>query len=77
MNDKAAEEISTKLNVIIALLLRQLIGDRDFSAKKRKQGTGDIVRYLASLGLDAKNIADVTGSPLASVRTLLTPTRRK
>jgi hypothetical protein len=77
VNDKAAEEISTKLNVIIALLLRQLIGDRDFSAKKRKQGTGDIVRYLASLGLDAKNIADVTGSPLASVRTLLTPTRRK
>jgi hypothetical protein len=71
-------DMSRKLNVLIALSLRQLLGDRDFSAKgKRKHGTGDVVRYLADMGLDAKDIAEIVGSPVTSVRTLLTPTRRK
>jgi hypothetical protein len=69
--------ISKKLNVLIALSLRQLTGDKDFSMKGNRKGAGDLVRYLASMGLDAKDIAEIVGSPLTSVRTLLTPTRRK
>ena len=69
--------ISKKMNVLIALLLRQLTDDKDFSMKKSRKGAGDLVRYLASMGLDAKDIAEIVGSPLTSVRTLLTPTRRK
>jgi hypothetical protein len=70
-------EISKKLNVLIALSLRQLIGDKEFPSSKRRKGIGDLVHYLADMGLDAKDIAEIVGSPLTSVRTLLTPTRRK
>jgi len=70
-------EISKKLNVLIALSLRELTDDKDFSMKGNRKGAGDLVRYLASMGLDAKDIAPIVGSPLTSVRTLLTPTRRK
>jgi hypothetical protein len=71
-------EMGRKLNVLIALSLRHLLGDKDFSTKgKRKHGTGDVVRYLADMGLDAKDIAEIVGSPVTSVRTQLTPTRRK
>lgn len=77
MTDESCADISKKLNVLIALLLRQLNGDKDFSKGRRKQGTGDMVQYLASMGLDAKDIADMLGSPVTSVRTLLTPARRK
>jgi hypothetical protein len=78
MIGEAELEISKKLNVLIALSLRQLQGDREFGAKgKRKQGVGELVHYLADMGLNAKDIADIVGSPLTSVRTLLTPTRRK
>lgn len=75
---ETSSEISKKLNVLIALSLRQLLGDRDFAAtRKRKQGVGELVHYLANMGLNAKDIAYIIGSPLTSVRTLLTPTRRK
>jgi hypothetical protein len=78
MTEKENQEISKKLNVLIALSLRQLLGNKDFSQKaKRKQGAGELTRYLANMGLDAKDIAEILGSPLQSVRTLLTPTRRK
>lgn len=78
MSEKEDLEISKKLNVLIALSLRQLLDDKEFGTKaRRKHGTGDIVRYLASMGLDAKDIAGILGSPVQSVRTLLTPTRRK
>jgi hypothetical protein len=70
-------EISKKLNVLIALSLRELTDDKDFSMKGNRKGAGDLVRYLASMGLDAKDIAQIVGSPLTSVRTPLTPTRRK
>ncbi len=70
-------EISKKLNVLIALSLRQLMGDKDFSKGRRRQGAGELVHYLKDAGLDAKDIAAVIGSPLTSVRTLLTPARRK
>jgi hypothetical protein len=36
-----------------------------------------LVRDLADMGLDAKDIAEIRGWPLKSVRTLLMPTRRK
>ena len=77
MTEKAAAELSKKLNVLIALSLRQLLGDKEFSSEKRRQGVGDLARYLNSMGLDAKDIAEITGAPLQSIRTLLTPKRRK
>jgi len=81
MEDRYAKtglDISNKLNVLIALSLRQLLGDKDFSTKgRRKRGVGGLVRYLADMGLDAKDISEILGSPLTSVRTQLTPTRRK
>lgn len=77
-SDAVFAEISKKLNVLIALSLRQLSGEMDFSARgKGKRGVGDLVHYLADMGIDAKDIADIVGSPVTSVRTLLTPTRRK
>jgi len=72
-----SDDISRKLNVVIALSLRQLLGDKDFTKDKRKQGVGEIVHFLADMGLGANDIAAIVGSPVTSVRTLLTPTRRK
>jgi hypothetical protein len=78
MTDKQPDDLSMKMNVLIALSLRQLLGDKDFSSGgKRKKGVGNLVQYLNGMGLDAKDIADILGSPVTSVRTLLTPTRRK
>ena len=78
MSDKKSEDMSKKINVLIALSLRQLLGDKDFSGgSKRKKGVGDLVQYLYGMGLEAKDIAAILGSPVTSVRTLLTPTRRK
>ncbi len=77
MTEKAVAELSKKLNVLIALSLRQLLGDKEFSGDKRKQGVGDLARYLNSMGLDSKDIAEITGAPLQSIRTLLTPKRIK
>jgi hypothetical protein len=78
MTDELGAEISKKLNVLIALSLKQVSGDKEIVADgKRKQGAGEQVRYLSSMGLDAKDIADIVGSPITSVRTLLTPKRRK
>ena len=71
-------DFSKKLNVLIALSIRQLLGNKEFSgSEKRKQGVGELARYLNSMGLDAKDIAEITGAPLQSIRTLLTPKRRK
>lgn len=76
--EKEYAEISKKLNVLISLSLRQLLGDKEFSAsERRKQGTGELARYLNNMGLDAKDISEITGAPLQSIRTLLTPKRRK
>ncbi len=58
MTEKEYTAISHKLNALIAIALRQLLGDKEFSSKaRRKSGTGDLVRYLSDLGLDAKDIA--------------------
>jgi hypothetical protein len=75
-NDLAAD-VSAKLNVLIALTLKQLTGQKGFVKAKRNQGAGEIVHFLAEMGLDAKDIAAIVGSPVTSVRTMLTPTRRK
>jgi hypothetical protein len=78
MTEKMPEELSKKLNVLIALSLRQLLGDKEFSGKeKRRQGIGELARYLNNMGLDATDISEITGAPLQSIRTLLTPKRRK
>ena len=78
MADDEPNDISKKLNVLIALSLRQLLSDKDFSnVSRRKKGVGDLVHYLSGMGLDAKDISEILGSPVTSVRTLLTPTRRK
>ncbi len=78
MDEKALLEVSKKLNVLISLTLRQLIGDKEFGKQtKRRQGAGDLARYLADMGLDSKEIAEILGAPLPSIRTLLTPRRRK
>jgi hypothetical protein len=78
-NDDYAQEISRKLNVLIALSLRQLLGDKEISKAKgrRKQGASELIHFLADMGLDSSDIAEIVGSPLTSVRTLLTPKRRK
>ena len=78
MNEKYLIEISKKLNVLISLSIRQLLDDREFSGDdKRKQGIGDMARYLSDMGLEAKDIAEILSARLHSVRTLLTPKRRK
>lgn len=74
--EKFFKNISKKLNVLISLSLRNLLQDKDFS-KRSKRGTREFVNYLAGFDLDAKDIAEITGAPLQSVRTLLTPGRRK
>lgn len=78
MDEKILNDISRKLNVLIALSLRNLTGEREFdSAEKRKQGVGDKARFLANMGIESKEIAEILGAPVQSVRTLLTPKRRK
>jgi hypothetical protein len=78
MTEKENLEISKKLNVLIALSIRHLLGDKEFGKTgKRKQGAGALTHFLADMGLEAKDIAEILGTPLQSVRTLLTPTRRK
>lgn len=76
MSDEVSESISKKLNVLIALSMRQLIGDNELSRKRRKSGIGEHARFLANMGLDAKDIAAITGAPITSIRTLLTPSRK-
>jgi hypothetical protein len=78
MTEQTDADISKKLNVLISLSLRQLIGDKEFGRKERaKKGLGDVARYLDNMGLDSKDIAEILGSPVSSIRTLLTPTRRR
>lgn len=76
-SDKSQQEISVKMNVVISLLLKVLNKEEISSKNRKKTGVGDTVRYLSDLGLDSPEIAAITGSPLSSVRTLLTPKRRK
>ena len=77
MDEKVLLEISAKLDILIALTFRNLVQDRAFDAKKKRNvGVGERARYLYNLGLDANTIAKILESPVNSVRTLLTPKRR-
>ena len=77
VSEDLAGAISRKLNVLIALSIKQLLGDKAFDSGRRRTGVSGVVHYLADMGLDSKDIAQIVGSPLASVRTLLTPARRR
>jgi hypothetical protein len=78
MNGDAAAEVSKKLNVLISLAIKQLLQEKSFGRDgKRRAGVSDVVHFLADMGLDAKDISEIVGSPITSVRTLLTPTRRR
>lgn len=76
-SEETLEQISRKLSILISLQLKALGEEFDFSNKKSKRGVGDLSRFLMTKGLEAKEIAEITGFPLASIRTLLTPSRRK
>jgi hypothetical protein len=77
MNEKILSDIAKKLNVLISISLKHLLNDREFGSKRGRKGLGELARYLADLGLDSKDVAEILGAPLGSVRTLLTPNRRK
>ena len=78
MSQENLAEISKKLNVLISLSIRNLTGDKEFLRKgKRKLGTGHLAHYLSDMGIDSIDIAEILGAPLQSIRTLLTPKRRK
>ena len=72
-DDDLLHEISKKLNVLIALSLRRPEGNNLF---EKTQRVGETARYLGSMGLDAREIADIVGAPLTSIRTLLTPSQK-
>ena len=72
------DEISKKLSILVALTLREFPDNKELLPdKKRQQNASDRVYYFANMGMDAKEIAEITGIPVTSVRTLLTPKRRK
>lgn len=78
MIDKSFSELSKKTECTYFPLAAAAIGDRECGGReKRKQGVGEMVCYLADMGLDPKDVAEILGAPLSSVRTLLTPKRRK
>jgi hypothetical protein len=57
-------------------LLHLLLKDNDFTQKKRK-GTGELAVYLKGHGLEYQDIAAILGSPVASVRELVSRGSRK
>ena len=77
MNNDTAAELSKKLNVLIALAIKQVLAEKSFGRDQKRRGISEIVQYLAHMGLSAKDISEISGSPITSVRTLLTPKRRK
>ena len=69
------QEQSRKLNVIIALLLRQLLRDTNFGVRKKK-GTGELAVYLDRQGLGYQDIADILDLPVASIGELVSRSER-
>ncbi len=62
-------EVSSKLNVVIALLLHFAVRDEGFNDGKHK--TGDLAAFLKRHGLSYNDIAAILDSPIASVRELV------
>lgn len=78
MTEELLKDISKKLNILISISLGRENDTRQFEKDgERIQGVGAMTRYLSDMGLDTKDISDILGAPLASIRTLLTPKRRK
>lgn len=75
MEDKL-RVISRKLSILISLSLKDLRGDKEIMPSK-KQKVGDAANYLANFGMTPQEIAEILNSPVQSIRTLLTPKRRK
>ncbi len=75
--EQIQKDISAKLNALISIMLRLLLNDTELqSGKRRKAGASAQVHFLASFGLNPKDIASILGIPIQSARTLLTPKRR-
>ena len=70
-NDDPANdnELSKKLNVVIALLLHFATKDEEFNDGNRK--TGDLAAFLKKHDLGYEDIAAILDSPIASVRELV------
>ena len=78
MDNKLLTEISKKLNVLISISLGRINDTRQFENNgERIQGVGAMTRYLSDMGLEPEDISEIIGAPLQSIRTLLTPKRRK
>ena len=78
MDNKLLAEISKKLNVLISISIGRINDTRQFEKNcERIQGVGAITRYLSDMGLEPEDISEIIGASLQSVRTLLTPKRRK
>ena len=78
MTEELLKDISKKLNILISMKLGRINDTRLFDKDGEIiQGVGAMTRYLADMGLEQKDIAEILGAPLQSVRTLLTPNRRK
>ncbi len=78
MTEELLKDISKKLNILISMNLGRINDTRQFERDgERVQGVGAMTRYLSDMGLDAKDISEILGASIASVRTLLTPKRRK
>lgn len=78
MENKLLTEISKKLNILISMSLGRINDTRQFEKDgERIQGVGAMTRYLSDMGLEPEDISEILGAPLQSVRTLLTPKRRK
>ena len=78
MENKLLTEISKKLTVLISMSLGRINDTRQFENNgERIQGVGAMTRYLSDMGLEPEDISEIIGAPLQSIRTLLTPKRRK
>jgi hypothetical protein len=62
------------LDVLISLLLEKTTVNKEQGAKRK--GVALRAGYLADFGLNTQDIASILGSPVQSIRTLLTPNRR-
>jgi hypothetical protein len=79
VTEELLREVSNKLSVLISLQLKNPdVMEKLLSSSKRGgKGTGQLARYLNERGISALDISKIVGSPVASVRTLLTPKRMK
>ena len=79
--EQAAPELaalSRKMNVVISLLIRLLTGNQSFEKdQKGKKGTADIAVYLRGHDLSYEDIAGIIGSPIGSVREMVSRETRK